>query len=166
MWYGYAKDIKLVRILISKSSKRTYSMITSYFPHAAKGNSSKLSVLCNDINAFLDGRPVGFSLKYLDQSYFKDFQRRVILLERKIPRGKVSTYGRLALKLGCPRAARGVGQALANNPFPIIIPCHRTIRSDGSLGGYIGGLSMKRKLLELEGIKFDHRGRVITKKFW
>jgi methylated-DNA-[protein]-cysteine S-methyltransferase len=63
--------------------------------------------------------------------------------------------------LGCPRAARAVGTALANNPFPIIIPCHRTIRADGTPGGFGGGIMMKRNLLEMEGVRFDPRGRVI-----
>jgi len=78
----------------------------------------------------------------------------------------VSTYGRIARKLGLPRAARAVGNALARNPFPLIIPCHRAVRFDGSLGGYAGGVRMKKMLLELEGVEFDRHGRVITKKFW
>ena len=107
-----------------------------------------------------------FTAGCLDLSQLSNFQKKVILLERKIPRGQISTYKELALKLGFPRAARSVGQALAKNPFPIIIPCHRTIRSDGSLGGYIGGVSMKRQLLEFEGIKFNNKGRVITTNLW
>jgi methylated-DNA-[protein]-cysteine S-methyltransferase len=68
--------------------------------------------------------------------------------------------------LGKPSAARAVGRALATNPFPIIIPCHRAVRSDGSLGGYQGGLAMKRALLEMEGVEFDARGRVATPGFY
>lgn len=87
-------------------------------------------------------------------------------MESKIPSGKVSTYSRIASKLGNSSAARAVGNALARNPFPLVIPCHRAIRSDGSLGGYAGGIDMKKKLLELEGIEFDYRGRVIIKNVW
>ena len=76
-----------------------------------------------------------------------------------IPKGKVSTYGRLAEKSGASKGARAVGNALATNPYPLIIPCHRVIRSDGSLGGFGGGLKMKKELLLMEGITFDAKGR-------
>lgn len=166
VWYESTKGIKLIRIVLSKSLKKPYSTIRTSYPDAVESNPSTISRLTNDIRSFLDGKPINFSLRNLDQSQFKTFQKKVILLERKIPRGWVSTYGRLAHKLGYPQAARGIGQALARNPFPIIIPCHRTVRGDGSLGGYIGGLSMKRKLLEFEGIKFDLKGRVVNTKIW
>lgn len=94
------------------------------------------------------------------------FQERVLRMESRIPRGMVSTYARIAIKLHCPGAARAVGGALAHNPFPVIIPCHRVVRSDGSPGGYAGGADMKKQLLELEGIEFDRHGRVSTVKFW
>jgi methylated-DNA-[protein]-cysteine S-methyltransferase len=74
----------------------------------------------------------------------------------------VSTYRRIAGHLGVPGGARAVGNALATNPFPIVIPCHRAIRSDGTLGGYQGGLVMKRALLEQEGVDIDERGRVLS----
>jgi methylated-DNA-[protein]-cysteine S-methyltransferase len=86
--------------------------------------------------------------------------------EHGIPRGSVSTYQRIAKLLGNRNATRAVGGALANNPFPIIIPCHRAIRSDGTLGGYQGGLKMKRALLEMEGVFFNALGRVLTDKFF
>jgi len=59
-----------------------------------------------------------------------------------------------------------VGTALAKNPFPIVIPCHRAVRSDGTLGGYQGGLEMKRALLEMEGVYFDTFDRVLTEAFF
>jgi methylated-DNA-[protein]-cysteine S-methyltransferase len=121
---------------------------------------------CARLSVSLQGKPVHFTLDLLDWSVTYPFQRRVLPKEYRIPRGMVCTYGRLAAKLGHPRAARAVGNALARNPFPIIIPCHRTIRSDGSLGGYAGGLEMKRRLLELEGIRLDLRGRVLIERLW
>lgn len=125
-----------------------------------------IRALCSKISALLNGQSVDFDLGRLDWSQAYHFQKRVLLMEQKIPRGLVSTYGRLAKKLGNPRAARAVGTALARNPFPLIIPCHRAIRSDGSLGGYAGGLAMKKKLLEFEGVPFGEHGRVVTEKFW
>ena len=80
------------------------------------------------------------------------FQQKVLRAVSGIPRGKVSTYQLIAKQIGKPKAARAVGRALANNPFPLIIPCHRVICSNGSLGGYQGGLKMKLTLLKKEGI--------------
>lgn len=97
----------------------------------------------------------------LDVSAVSSFQYRVLKAEYAIPYGRVSTYGALAEKIGNPGAARAVGTALARNPFPIIIPCHRTIGADHSLGGFQGGIAMKRRLLELEGVRFRADGRVM-----
>ncbi len=71
----------------------------------------------------------------------------------KVPPGAVATYGEIARRLGRPRAARAVGQALARNPIPLIIPCHRVVAADGQLRGYSGGAGLKTKaqLLALEG---------------
>ncbi|MCK7468651.1 MAG: MGMT family protein [Desulfosudis oleivorans] len=66
---------------------------------------------------------------------------------------------------GSRSAVRAVGQALATNPFPIIVPCHRAVRSSGELGGYQGGPAMKRALLEREGVAFDAAGRVVVPRF-
>jgi methylated-DNA-[protein]-cysteine S-methyltransferase len=109
---------------------------------------------------------VDFRLSLIDLEQCSEFQRRVLLAENKIPRGWVSSYGRIARRLGIPNAARAVGTALARNPFPIIIPCHRTVRSNGDLGGFGGGLKMKRELLELEGVQFSTTGRVLTDRFY
>ena len=69
---------------------------------------------------------------------------------RRIPRGQTRSYGWVAQRIGKPRAVRAVGAACGANPVPVIIPCHRVIASDGSLGGFGGGLPMKRRLLALE----------------
>lgn len=77
-----------------------------------------------------------------------------------IPEGKVTTYGELAKALGRPRAARMIGQILKRNPNPIIVPCHRVVRSNGDIGGYAYGSHAKRRLLEKEGLKIS-KGRVV-----
>jgi len=79
-----------------------------------------------------------------------DFERKVWQALREIPFGETRTYKWLAERVGSPKGSRAVGQALSKNPLPIIIPCHRVIESDGSLGGYSGGIDVKRRLLELE----------------
>jgi len=88
----------------------------------------------------------------LDLSAVSPFQRAVWQTTREIPYGQTRSYGWLASRVGKPRAARAVGQALGANPWPIIVPCHRVVASDGRLGGYGGGLDTKERLLRLEGV--------------
>ncbi len=78
------------------------------------------------------------------------FERRVYAVVAKIPRGQVRSYRWVAARLGNPRLARAVGQALTRNTDPAHVPCHRVIRADGSLGGYRWGLAKKRRLLVAE----------------
>jgi methylated-DNA-[protein]-cysteine S-methyltransferase len=104
------------------------------------------------VQEYLDGKRTAFDLP-LDMSLMSEFQRRVLGIALKIPRGKVLTYGDVARAIGKPRASRAVGQALGHNPVPIVIPCHRVLGSDGSLHGYSGGggIRTKKWLLQLEG---------------
>jgi methylated-DNA-[protein]-cysteine S-methyltransferase len=81
-----------------------------------------------------------------------EFQRKAWQAMRKIPFGETISYGEQARKVGKPKAYRAVGSANGKNPIPIIVPCHRVLASDGSLGGYSLGLPMKRRLLALEGV--------------
>jgi O-6-methylguanine DNA methyltransferase len=79
-----------------------------------------------------------------------DFEKKVLRITCQIPFGQMRSYKWVARKLGAPKATRAVGQALKKNPYPIIIPCHRVIKSDGSLGGYAKGKQLKKKLLQFE----------------
>ncbi len=89
----------------------------------------------------------------LDLTALSAFQRRVLAAVRAIPKGSVRTYGQIAAAIGQPRAARAVGSALARNPLPFVIPCHRVIAHGGRLGQYSdGGPTMKRRLLLREGV--------------
>ena len=148
-------SIKIQRIILPHL-KHT---IREDFPDAKKGENLVINNLLNDIADFLDSKDVSFDLELVDFGLCSDFQHKVLLAEYGIPRGRVSTYSRIAEHIGSPKASRAVGNALAKNPFPLIIPCHRAVRSDGSLGGYQGGVEMKRRLLEMEGIAF-HKDRV------
>lgn len=93
-----------------------------------------------------------------------EFQSRVLKLVSTIPKGKVTTYKELARASGRPHAWRAVANALARNPRPIEIPCHRVVRSDGKVGGYKWGREKKMKLLLKEGVKI-YGGKVDLKKF-
>lgn len=90
----------------------------------------------------------------VDLSLVGPFQRRVLEQLRHIPRGEVRTYRDIAREIGQPGATRAVGTACARNPVPLIVPCHRVVRSDGGLGGYSlrGGVALKQRLLEREGV--------------
>lgn len=79
-----------------------------------------------------------------------EFEKKVWLALKEIPYGETLTYKWLAEKIGKPNAFRAVGQALSRNPMPIVLPCHRVIESDGSLGGYSAGIDIKRRLLDIE----------------
>lgn len=99
---------------------------------------------------YFGGRRVTFP-DQLDLSGTNTFQRKVWEITRIIPYGETRSYTWVAEQIGQPRAMRAVGQALGKNPLPIIIPCHRVIASNGELGGFGGGVEMKRRLLSLEG---------------
>ena len=109
-----------------------------------------LSLLVEKLQRYFEGRVVAFD-EPLDPSIGSDFQRRVWQLTRDIPRGQTRTYGQIARLAGSPGAARAVGQAMARNPWPIIVPCHRVLGRGGSLTGFGGGVDMKRRMLQLEG---------------
>lgn len=116
-----------------------------------------LERLCQEMLRYLKGEEVDFSWCKVDLSSFTDFERNVLEQTRKIPYGHTMTYGELAAVIGRKGSSRAVGSALSKNPYPIIIPCHRVISSNG-MGGFCGSkdsesLSVKRKLLELEGVK-------------
>ncbi len=88
----------------------------------------------------------------------ENFQDTVLNLVKRIPAGKVTTYGEIAREItGSVRAARAVARAVARNPYPIAIPCHRVVRSDGDVGGYSLGVEKKIKLLKAEGIEIKGR---------
>ncbi len=125
-----------------------------------------IQTLINGIQSFLEGSDVRFDIDLLDMGRCPPFQQSVLLAEYGIPRGYVSTYGRIARHLKRPDAARAVGNALARNPFPPVIPCYRVLHSDGSLGGFQAGLIMKRRLLEMEGAMFREDGRVLMERVW
>lgn len=87
------------------------------------------------------------------------FNQKVWAVCARIPRGKVTTYGDIAMALGSPRAGRAVGNALNKNPYAPAVPCHRVVGSNGSLTGFAGGLDKKRKLLSDEGVTINENGR-------
>ncbi|MFN2390315.1 MAG: methylated-DNA--[protein]-cysteine S-methyltransferase [Actinomycetota bacterium] len=103
------------------------------------------------LDDYFEGRRTDFSLA-VDLRLVSPFGRRVLTRTRAIAYGATASYREVAAGSGNPRAVRATGTALGRNPVPIVVPCHRVVRSSGDLGGYTGGLERKRKLLELEGV--------------
>lgn len=114
--------------------------------HAPNG----FDVAVRQLDEYFAGARTGFSLP-VDLRLAHGFRRAVLGELRRIEYGRTSTYTQVAAGAGSPRAVRAVGTACAKNPLPIVIPCHRVLRSDGALGGYVGGEAAKRTLLSLEG---------------
>jgi methylated-DNA-[protein]-cysteine S-methyltransferase len=111
--------------------------------------------LMRRLAAFADGADDDFRDVAVDTGHLTRFARRVVAACRRIPAGKTLTYAQLAAKAGSARAARAVGNVMAANRVPLLVPCHRVVGCGGSLGGYSApdGLEMKRRLLALEGVE-------------
>ncbi len=129
---------------VDRLSNRTGSPVWKSQQHVAEA--------VGQLNQYMNGKRRGFELA-VDLSGLTTFQRQVLKAALKVPAGVVATYGEIARHIGKPRAARAVGQALARNPIPIVVPCHRVVAADGTLTGYSGGAGVetKRRLLHLEG---------------
>lgn len=136
-------------ILPQKSKRALLDQIAQYGCKPENQDSGSLAGLANRLKRYLSGEPEDFSDK-LDLSGTTRFQQIVWQVVRNIPSGETRSYGWVAGQLGLPKAARAVGRAIAGNPVPIIIPCHRVVRGDGNLGGFGGGIETKKFLLNLE----------------
>jgi methylated-DNA-[protein]-cysteine S-methyltransferase len=111
---------------------------------------SARSTARRELEEYFAGKRRVFELA-VDLSRLPPFHRRVLERLRRVPFGATVSYGKLADLVGASGAARAVGAAMRNNPIPIVVPCHRVLTAKGNLGGFTGGLDIKRKLLELEG---------------
>lgn len=135
-------------------AERTRSGVLRRFPEAAPGDPPpEVDEAIAGIQALLRGESVDLAGVELDLSGCPDFHRRVYDIARAIPPGRTLTYGEVAERLGDPLLARAVGQALGQNPWPIVVPCHRVLAAGGRAGGFSarGGVKTKLKLLEIEG---------------
>jgi methylated-DNA-[protein]-cysteine S-methyltransferase len=157
VWAGEAGSPRVIQVFLPARAGEVLREIRMRFPGAERKSVTKLG---KDLLAFTAGKTVSFDAAALDLSRVPPYHRKVLRALTNIPRGKVSTYGAVAGRTGTPGGARAAGQGCAKNPFPLIFPCHRVIRSDGSLGGFGGGLKLKRALLEMEGVQFDSTGKV------
>jgi len=104
-----------------------------------------------ELDLYFEGKLTDFDLP-LDWQLSRDFRRRVLRAIARIPYGQTRSYTQMATSAGNERAVRAAGTACGSNPLPLVVPCHRVLRSGGALGGYGGGLPMKEGLLRLEGV--------------
>jgi methylated-DNA-[protein]-cysteine S-methyltransferase len=112
---------------------------------------ARLDEVRRQLDLYFDGKLTDFDLP-LDWQLSRDFRRKALRAIARIPYGQTRSYMEIAASAGNARAVRAAGTACGSNPIPIVVPCHRVLRSGGALGGYGGGLPMKEALLELEGV--------------
>jgi methylated-DNA-[protein]-cysteine S-methyltransferase len=110
---------------------------------------ARLSPAVRQVEEYFAGRRTAFDLP-LDLRLSAGFRRAVLTRLQEVAYGTTASYATLAAAAGSPRAVRAVGTACATNPLPVVVPCHRVVRSDGALGNYVGGAAAKRALLTLE----------------
>lgn len=160
VWRRTTGPSRVWRICLNPDRQPVADVIRRIYPDAQPLSSPEIDRFASHIQRFLEGEAVVFNLDMVAMETCKPFQRRVLLADYEIPRGHVNTYGNIARRIGVTGGSRATGQALAQNPFPLVIPCHRVVRADGGIGGYRGGADMKRALLTMEGVAFTGRGTV------
>ena len=154
--FGFvARDQRLVATLLPRPRREIMTAIRASWPEAVETQHS-LPRFQRDIVAYFDGKTVHFSVD-IDVSRMPTFHGSVLEACRRIPYGRTASYGDLARAAGRPNAARAVGGAMAHNPLPLVVPCHRVLRSDGSIGGFSSahGVAEKLRLLRLENVTLD-----------
>jgi len=152
---AYASPMGCMGIVAADARSLSHVFFTDDFPF---GESSPihsqypvLTYAQELLDQYFAGEPLEFSEVPIRFNWGTDFQNRVWDTIRQIPYREVRTYQWIADRIGRPKAVRAIGNAVGANPVSILIPCHRIVRSDGTLGGYGGGLERKRRLLTLEG---------------
>ena len=150
-WVGIASSPSglLALTLPEPTQARALKLLLERWGEEQLYDDPRLDGLKTKLQQYFDGQRVLFD-ETLDLSGATAFQCRIWSAVRDIPYGETRSYGQIAQQVGSPGAARAVGRAMATNPVPIVVPCHRVIGSDGNLRGFGGGLDLKRRLLEME----------------
>jgi methylated-DNA-[protein]-cysteine S-methyltransferase len=144
--------LSVKRILLPQKDKKSLERLV----RAAGGTKERrhpiplLKDLVQKIQTYFEGRPIDCNWGILDLRNLTELQKKVLHETASIPYGSVRSYGEIAERIGHPKAARFIGATMARNAFPIVIPCHRVIGAKRRLGGYGGGLELKKRLLDLE----------------
>ncbi len=154
-WAGFAADQKGLRIFVLPEERKENVLFR--IRKELKYNNlfeddRGWESLIGKVKEYYTGKKVGFTDYQLSLDSYTNFQRKILKTVREIPYGEIRSYKEAAEAAGYPRAYRAVGNTMRNNPLPLIVPCHRVIKSDGSLGGFSGkeGIALKRKMIDLE----------------
>jgi methylated-DNA-[protein]-cysteine S-methyltransferase len=169
--YGHIQDTPLGRLWIAKSDKGVIALeyqeddeelsksLESIFEQKPILSQDSIREEASQLDKYFEGKQMALDIE-VDWTRFRNFQRDVLQVLFNIPAGQTKTYGQIAEEIGRTNtSARAVGRAVATNPIPIIIPCHRVVGANGDLTGYggPGGLKTKAWLLSLEGCEFGHQ---------
>ncbi len=157
-------QFRIEEIILSKPEKTSSQIAKEKYEIeeelSINKKSKQLNKVLNEFDKYFSEKDCKFSLDYLNLDKVTPFQRKVLEAEFNTKKGSINTYKDLAKEAGSPKAYRAVGNALSKNPYPIIIPCHRTVKSDRTIGGFGGvaeGLESKKILLELDGLMIQNR---------
>jgi len=154
-WVGFAADRKGLKILVLPEERREDVLFKIRkmleYNHLIEENRER-GKLIQKIKEYFEGNKVDLSDWQLNLDNYTNFQKKILQTARKIPYGETRSYKWVARTAGYPQAYRAVGNTMRNNPIPLIIPCHRVIKSNGMLGGFSGkeGIALKRKMIDLE----------------
>jgi methylated-DNA-[protein]-cysteine S-methyltransferase len=140
----------LVKLSLSNHDQTLEELATQISPRLLEAP-ARLDEVRRQLDRYFEGRLHEFDLP-LDWQLSRGFRRRALRAIGRIPYGRTRSYTEIARSAGNERAVRAAGTACGANPIPIVVPCHRVLRSGGALGGYGGGLPMKKALLEMEGV--------------
>ncbi len=138
----WTEENHFIRILFGKNFKLNNSTELLETPNKL------MQQFLTDFKKFLNGKKIEFDFPYILK--VTPFQERVLNTLKKVKFGNLITYKELSIKSGSPNAYRAVGMACKMNPLPIIIPCHRVIKSNGKIGGFAGGINLKKFLINIE----------------
>ncbi len=144
-----------IKLKVFFNEKKKKILKTEILENDSKNLKETKNYVSELIKEYFYGHINKFDLSILNFDNMTDFQKDLLIKLTEIPRGKVTTYKNLGEKIGRDRAYRAVGTSLAKNPFPIIIPCHRVIRSDLNVGNFSDGYDLKVTILKFEGVIFE-----------
>lgn len=144
-----ATELGLVRIAFENGNWEAVATQLGRRIGPLKDDPTTLQPIIAELEEYFAGKRKEFTIG-VDLRLANGFRRNVLEYLRSIPYGETKSYAEVAQAAGSPRAMRAVGSACANNPIPLVVPCHRIVRSDGTMGGYGGGLSIKESLLDME----------------
>ena len=145
-----ATDLGLTRLAFeSEDHERVLDMLAERIGSRILRDDKRFDELTRELDDYFEGRRHVFDIP-VDLRLAHGFRLEVLRHLRDIPYGHTESYAQVAASAGNPKAVRAVGSACATNPVPIVVPCHRVVRSDGGLGGYLGGTAAKRLLLDVE----------------